>query len=169
MYKQDKSCYVPTNNREVHMPYRLIVRKGDDFLDWLFSQGTRVVEFLNTLLLIGFTLPLIYNMDTIISHSPYPKIYLAENPFWWGAMAILGFVQWYAMSRKGIHSNQVSGFILMVSGWVWGMIASLFLVKSPPLTPAPIVYLCIGFVCVISGLYLLRINKKVEDRFKNKG
>ena len=56
------------------MPYKRFVRKGDDFLDWLFSQGTRVVEFLNTILLIGFTFPLIYNLDDIISHAPYPKI-----------------------------------------------------------------------------------------------
>lgn len=151
------------------MPYKIVVRKGDDFLNWLFSQGTRVVEFLNTILLLGFTFPLLYNLDTLISHAPYPKIYLMGNPFWWSAIAILGFVQWFAMSRKGIHSNQLSGFILMVSGWTWGMIASLFLVKSPPLTPAPIVYMAIGFICVIAGLYLLRTNKRVEDRFNTRG
>lgn len=151
------------------MPYKIVVRKGDDFLNWLFSQGTRVVEFLNTILLLGFTFPLLYNLDTLISHAPYPKIYLMGNPFWWSAIAILGFVQWFAMSRKGIHSNQLSGFILMVSGWTWGMIASLFLVKSPPLTPTPIVYMAIGFICVIAGLYLLRTNKKVEDRFNTRG
>lgn len=151
------------------MPYKIVVRKGDDFLNWLFSQGTRVVEFLNTILLLGFTFPLLYNLDTLISHAPYPKIYLMGNPFWWSAIAILGFIQWFAMSRKGIHSNQLSGFILMVSGWTWGMIASLFLVKSPPLTPTPIVYMAIGFICVIAGLYLLRTNKKVEDRFNTRG
>lgn len=151
------------------MPYKIVVRKADDFLNWLFSQGTRVVEFLNTILLLGFTFPLLYNLDTLISHAPYPKIYLMGNPFWWSAIAILGFIQWFAMSRKGIHSNQLSGFILMVSGWTWGMIASLFLVKSPPLTPAPIVYMAIGFICVIAGLYLLRTNKKVEDRFNTRG
>lgn len=151
------------------MPYKIVVRKGDDFLNWLFSQGTRVVEFLNTILLLGFTFPLLYNLDTLISHAPYPKIYLMGNPLWWSAIAVLGFVQWFAMSRKGIHSNQLSGFILMVSGWTWGMIASLFLVKSPPLTPAPIVYMAICFICVIAGLYLLRTNKKVEDRFNNRG
>lgn len=80
-------------------------------------------------------------------------------------MAILGLLQWIAMTRKGIHSNQVSGFLLLISGWVWAMIASLFLAKSPPLTPAPIVYIVISFICVVSGLYLIRLNKKVEDRF----
>ena len=151
------------------MPYRIIVRKGDAFLNWLFAQGTRVVEFLNTLLLIGFTLPLISNLDKIISHAPYPQIYLSGNPLWWGSMAILGCLQWFAMYRKGLHSNQLSGFILMVSGWTWCMIASLFLVRSPPLTPAPIVYLIIGFICVVAGLYLLRFNKKIEDRYNTKG
>lgn len=148
------------------MPKRLIIY-SDHFLDWLFAHGTRVVEFLNTALLIGFTLPLIYNLDTIISASPYPRIYLLGNPFWWSAMALLGLTQLYAMTRKGIHSNQVSGYILMVSGWVWAMIASLFLVRTPPLTPAPIVYLVIAFICAVAGMYLLRLNKKIEDRYTN--
>lgn len=148
------------------MPKRLIIY-SDHFLDWLFAHGTRVVEFLNTALLIGFTIPLIYNLDTIISASPYPRIYLLGNPFWWSAMALLGLAQLYAMTRKGIHSNQVSGYILMVSGWVWTMIASLFLVRTPPLTPAPIVYLVIAFICIVAGMYLLRLNKKIEDRYTN--
>ena len=149
------------------MPYRKVLFIGENFLDWLFAHGTRVVEFLNTALLIGFTLPLIYNLDTIISASPYPRIYLLGNPFWWSAMALLGLAQLYAMTRKGIHSNQVSGYILMVSGWVWTMIASLFLVRTPPLTPAPIVYLVIAFICIVAGMYLLRLNKKIEDRYTN--
>ena len=147
------------------MPYRKAIFMGDSFLHWLFAHGTRVVEFLNSALLIGFTFPLIYNLDTIVSSSPYPKIYVLGNPFWWSGMAILGLLQLMAMSRKGIHSNQVSGYLLMVSGWVWAMFASLFLAKSPPLTPAPIVYLVIAFICVLAGLYLLRINKGIEDRF----
>ena len=148
------------------MPKRL-VEYSDSFLGWLFARGTRVVEFLNTALLIGFTFPLIYNLDTIISSRPYPVIYLLGNPFWWGAMALLGIAQWYAMICKGIKSNQISGYILIVSGWVWAMIASLFLVRTPPLTPAPIVYLVIAFTCIVAGMYLLRINKKLEDRYTN--
>lgn len=148
------------------MPKR-IVEYSDLFLDWLFARGTRVVEFLNTALLIGFTFPLLYNLDTIISAAPYPKIYLLGNPLWWSAMALLGMAQWYAMICRGLKSNQISGYILIVSGWVWAMIASLFLVRTPPLTPAPIVYLVIAFTCTIAGMYLLRINKKLEDRYKN--
>ena len=148
------------------MPKRLIVQ-SDYFLGWLFAHGTRVVEFLNTALLIGFTLPLIYNLDTIISTSPYPIIYLLGNPFWWSAMALLGIAQWYAMICEGIKSNQISGYILIVSGWVWAMISSLFLVRTPPLTPTPIVYLVIAFTCIVAGMYLLRLNKKIEDGYTN--
>ena len=148
------------------MPKRLIIYSVS-FLDWLFAHGTRVVEFLNTALLIGFTLPLIYNLDTIISASPYPRIYLLGNPFWWSAMALLGIAQWCAMVCKGIKSNQISGYILIVSSWVWAMISSLFLVRTSTLTPAPIVYLVIAFTCIVAGMYLLRLNKKIEDRYTN--
>lgn len=67
------------------------------------------------------------------------------------------------MSKKGVRSNQISGYFLMISGWVWAMIATLFLTKSEAATPAPIVYLIIAFICAVAGLYLLRFNKKVED------
>lgn len=143
--------------------YKAVIQKGDDFLYWLFAHGTRVVEFLNTALLVGFTFPLLYNLDTIINTSTYPKIYLVGNPLWWLGMGVLGFIQYLAMVRKGIHSNQISGYILMVSGWAWAMIASLFLSKAPVLSPAPIIYLIISFTCVIAGVYLLRLNKKIED------
>ena len=73
------------------MPKRLVVY-SDHFFDWLFAHGTRVVEFLNTALLIGFTLPLIYNLDTIISCITYPVIYLLGNPF---------LVECYGITRDG--------------------------------------------------------------------
>lgn len=145
------------------MPYKPLVSRLDNFLYWLFAHGTRVVEFLNSALLIGFTFPLIYNLDTVLNSSTYPKIYLLGNPFWWSGMAILGLLQILAMSKKGVRSNQISGYFLMISGWVWAMIATLFLTRSEAATPAPIVYLIIAFICAVAGLYLLRFNKKVED------
>lgn len=146
------------------MPYRKIVNYGDLFLHWLFSGvATRVVEFLNAAFLIGFTIPLIYNIETILTSKPYMNIYSLANPFWWGCMAILGFLQWFAMARKSISSNQLSGYILMVSGGAWTFTASLFISQSPTPTPATIIYLITAVICLAAGFHMLRLNKQIED------
>lgn len=91
------------------------------------------------------------------------NIYSLANPLWWGCMAILGFLQWFAMARKSISSNQLSGYILMVSGGAWTFTASLFISQSPTPTPATIIYLITAVICLAAGFYMLRLNKQIED------
>lgn len=147
------------------MPIKSSIGKTSYFHQWLFSKETRVIEFLNAALLLGFTLPFLYNFDAILNSDMYLEFYLAGNPLWWVGMVVLGVLQVIAMVKKGVRSNQVSGFVLLVSAWVWSMIASIFVAASPPLTPAPVIYSIISFTCAAAGLYLLKYNKAIEDKF----
>lgn len=139
-----------------------------DFHLWLFEHETRIVEFMNTALLIGFTIPFIYNIDSLLDTPMYRSFYLDSGYLLWLGMPFLGVFQGWAMLKKGVHSNQFSGYLLIVSAWVWGIVSSLFVASSPPLTTAPIVYGILSFTCAVSGLYLLKHNKAVED-FNNRG
>jgi hypothetical protein len=147
------------------MPIKYLIRNTYDFHEWLFAQSARIVEFMNMCLMIGFTLPFLFNIQAILSIELYSKFGMLNTPLWWAGMLTLGIFQGFAMTSKGVHSNQISGFILLVSGWVWCMTASLFLAGSVLIHTAPIVYSIIAFTCVLSGLYLLRHNKEIEDRF----
>ena len=133
---------------------------------WLFDKGTRVVEVLNSLFLIGFAITFIYDFDGILLSPAYRAFAIAASVYWWVGMATLGVVQFMALIKTSLHSNQASGIILISSAWVWGMVAGTFIASLPPLTPAPIVYSIFTLMCATTGLYLLKLNKTEEDNTK---
>ena len=133
---------------------------------WLFDKGTRVVEVLNSLFLIGFATTFIYNFEGILSLSSYKAFAIASGAHWWIGMFVLGVVQFMALLKTSLQSNQASGIILISSAWVWSMVAGTFIASLPPLTPAPIVYSIFSLMCATAGLYLLKLNKVEEDTTK---
>ena len=85
---------------------------------WLFDKGTRVVEVLNSLFLIGFASTFIYNFEGILSLSSYKAFAIASSAYWWIVMFVLGVVQFIALLKTSLQSNQASGIILISSAWV---------------------------------------------------
>lgn len=81
-------------------------------------------------------------------------------------MAALGVIQFMALIKTSLQSNQFSGVILIASAWVWGMIAATFIAGIPPITSAPIIYSIFSLLCATAGLYLLKSNKVEEDARK---
>ena len=134
---------------------------------WLFDKGTRVVEVLNSLFLIGFASTFIYNFEGILSLQSYKAFVIASSVYWWIGMFVLGVVQFMTLIKTSLQSNQASGIILISSAWVWGMVAGTFIASLPPLTPAPIAYPIFSFMSAIAGLYLLKTNKVEEDATKD--
>ena len=133
---------------------------------WLFDKGTRVVEVLNSLFLIGFASTFIYNFEGILSLQSYKAFAIASSVYWWIGMFVLGVVQFMALIKTSLQSNQASGIILISSAWVWGMVAGTFIASLPPLTPAPIGYSIFSLMCATAGLYLLKLNKVEEGTTK---
>ena len=129
---------------------------------WLFDKGTRVVEVLNSLFLIGFATTFIYNFEGILSLQSYKAFAIASSAYWWIGMFVLGVVQFMALLKTSLQSNQASGIILISSAWVWGMVAGTFIASIPPLTPAPIGYSIFSLMCAKAGIYLLKTNKVEE-------
>ena len=133
---------------------------------WLFDKGTRVVEVLNSLFLIGFASTFIYNFEGIVSLPSYKEFAIASSVYWWIGMTTLGIVQFMALIKTSLQSNQASGIILISSAWVWGMVAGTFITSLPPLTPSPIISSIFSLMCATAGLYLLKLNKVEEDTTK---
>ena len=135
---------------------------------WLFDKGTRVVEVLNSLFLIGFASTFIYNLSGILTVPSYKAFAIASSPYWWIGMFVLGVVQFMALIKTSLQSNQASGIILISSAWVWGMVAGTFIASMPPLTSAPIIYSIFTLMCATAGLYLLKTSKVEEDTTKGR-
>ena len=135
---------------------------------WLFDKGTRVVEVLNSLFLIGFATTFIYNFNGILTLPSYRAFAIASSAYWWIGMFVLGVVQFIALIKTSLRSNQASGIILISSAWVWGMVAGTFIASLPPLASEPITYSIFTLMCATAGLYLLKTNKVEEDTTKGR-
>ena len=135
---------------------------------WLFDKGTRVVEVLNSLFLIGFASTFIYNFNGILTLPSYRAFAIASSVYWWIGMFVLGVVQFMALIKTSLRSNQASGIILISSAWVWGMVAGTFIASLPPLASEPITYSIFTLMCATAGLYLLKLNKVEEDTTKGR-
>ena len=133
---------------------------------WLFDKGTRVVEVLNSLFLIGFASTFIYNFNGILTLPSYRAFAVASSAYWWIGMATLGIVQFMALIKTSLRSNQASGIILISSAWVWGMVAGTFVASTLTITSAPIIYSIFSLMCATAGIYLLKTNKVEEDATK---
>ena len=122
------------------MPLNYTIRKYRQLIMWMFDTGTRVVEVLNSLLLLGFTATFLYNFSDVIMLQSYKGFAVAGSGWWWVIMGTLGVVQIIAAHKKSLQSNQFSGYVLLVSSWVWALISATFIYGLPPLTTAPITY-----------------------------
>lgn len=130
---------------------------------WLFDKGTRVVEVLNSLFLIGFATTFIYDFEYVLSLPSYRAFAIASSAYWWVGMFALGVVQFIALIKTSLQSNQASGIILISSAWVWGMVAGTFVASTLTITSAPIIYSIFSLMCATAGMYLLKLNKVEED------
>lgn len=150
------------------MPLKYTINKTNEFMQWLFHKGTRVIELLNSTLLIGFTLTFLYNFSDLIALPTFKGFGIATSAWWWVSMGTLGVIQLMAMIKKSLQSNQFSGYVLLVSAWVWALVCATFIYGLPPLTTAPITYGIVSILCAMAGTYLIKCNKALEDEENNK-
>lgn len=148
------------------MPTRALIEKSVELHHWLFNTGTRVVEVINTIFLIGFMSVFLHDFNGLSALPSYRAFAIASNEWWWLSMGILGLLQFIAMVKKTNASNQMSGFILLISAWIWIVVAGTFIISTPPLSTAPIMYTTIAILCALAGLYLLKFNKAKEGADK---
>ena len=143
------------------MPIKQAIRHPIRFLSWVFEEGkgTRGVELLNVLCLFGFTMPLLLNFQEIMYLATYTKFYILDSILWWLGMGVLGVLQLVAMVKKSWTSNLFSGWVLLLSSTLWGVICTLFVAALPPLTPAPLIYGSISLITGMAGYYTIRKNK----------
>lgn len=148
------------------MPINYTINKYKQLVSWIFTTGTRVVEVLNALLLMGFTITFLYNFAEVLMLPSYKGFAIAGSAWWWVGMGTLSVIQILVANKKSLHSNQFSGYVLLVSSWVWALISTTFIYGLPPLTTAPITYGTFSLMCAMAGMHLIKCNKGLEDKQK---
>ena len=131
----------------------------DYFQRWLFDTGTRSVELLSSLWLIGFALVFWFDDGAMNVLPTYYKFQAVPEPVLIATLLLLGGSQFWAMTQRSCRSDILGGFLLLVSGLVWAIIAASFWAGYPPATTAMAVYPVFAMVCLLAGRNLMLYSK----------
>ena len=121
------------------------------FQFWLFSRGTRAVEFVSAIGLLGFALVFWVDDGHIYDAPLYYKF--ATIPEWRIITTLIftGLAQICAMWYDSVKSTVISGYLLLWAGLVWAMISVAFIMSYPPLNTGMVLPPAVSFLCALAG------------------
>ena len=120
---------------------------------WLFYEHTRIMECFNAFALMGFATVMFLNYTIINTLPSYTKFAYVSPKWWWLVMTGLGVMQGIAILCESNRSNQISGYVLMLSGAVWALIALTFNMDTAT-TTSTVIYSMFALFCSLTGLEL---------------
>ena len=148
------------------MPIRELIHSLSRLRVWLFLYATRVIEFVNALFIIGFSLAFvsdfadgIVNMYSLKSYKDFSSMGLGA----WLIFMFFGVAQLAAMGLPSLRSTKASALILMTSGAIWALIAGAFITSHQGfITTAPYVYGVWSVATCCAGYELISASKRYE-------
>lgn len=138
----------------------------DKWNNWIFDEATRVIELLSALGLMLFSIVFYFNNNELLLLPSYRKFNLVAPPEIWFIIFIIGLSQLIAALLTSNKSSQLSGYILMLSGFIWAWVAITFNLDTEFITTGSIIYGLLAIFCSLSGLRQLSKFKFYEDNNK---
>lgn len=131
---------------------------------WLFLYATRLVEFVNALLIIGFSTSFL--VDSYDGHiDMYDTVgysdFAVMTVWHWGGVWAFGLCQIIAMCFSSRRSNKASAILSIASSVLWAIVAGAFATSTRDfITTAPYIYTIWAVVTCFTGYELLTRCKK---------
>lgn len=99
---------------------------------WLFGTATRAVEFISGISLIGYALVFLSSPDDIYKWPIYYKFKDISETSLVLIFSITGLSQLLCMYWQTARGNVLSGYILLISAFIWYLTAYAFWSAYPP-------------------------------------
>lgn len=131
---------------------------------WLFYEHTRIMECFNAFALMGFATVMFLNYTIINTLPSYTKFAYVSPKCWWLVMTGLGVMQGIAILCESNRSNQISGYVLMLSGAVWALIALTFNMDTAT-TTSTVIYSMFALFCSLTGLELFTNSDSTKGKY----
>ena len=135
----------------------------DKVQKWLFGTGTRAVEVMNTLIMLGFAFVLLSSNQDFFIVDPYEKFERLHPHTLSVIMFIVAIAQLIMACFKSARSNVLSGFFLLVSALIWFIVFASFTAAYPPLSTGIFTYLVLSVVCALAGRALVVRNRPADE------
>lgn len=150
--------------KQTHI-YQIYKRKKKRFLDWLFGTPTQVLEALNVLYLLGWSIAL---LDERLLATTTHRGVLAPSVFdfhWGASIFFLTAAVFAAIGARvrDVRHDRLSGYALKLSSLLWAIISINFIASFPPTNTGSFTYGFFSLICWLTGNELFRRNKIRES------
>lgn len=121
------------------------------FQKWLFGTATRAVEFISGISLIGYSLVFLSSPDDIYNWPIYYKFKDISETSLILIFSITGLSQILCMYWQTVRGNILSGYILLISAFIWYLTAYAFWSAYPPANTGMVIPPVLAFLCLLAG------------------
>lgn len=139
------------------------------FQRWLFSTGTRAVEFISGCSMIGYALVFALSPNDIYNWPIYYKFKDISELTLILVFGGVGVLQLAAMYWQTLKGGIVSGYILLVSAFIWYLTSYAFWAAYPPVHTGMVIPPVLAFLCLLAGnnsIKFLLTRKKSQSDLK---
>lgn len=139
------------------------------FQKWLFGTGTRVVEFISGIGLLGFALVFWLDADLLLHYPIYYKFQHAPSLLLVMVLGLVGTTQLWAMLYWSHRRNVISGYLLIAGSLIWALVSVAFWAAYPPAHTGMVLPPILMLLCVLAGRNLINFSKFAEGVEKKAG
>lgn len=139
------------------------------FQMWSFGTGTRVVEFISGIGLLGFALVFWLDADLLLHYPIYYKFQHAPSLLLVSMLGSVGIMQLWAMLYWSHRSNIISGYLLIAGSLIWALVSVAFWAAYPPAHTGMVLPPILVLLCVLAGRNLINFSKFAEGVEKKAG
>lgn len=129
------------------------------FQKWLLGTGTRVVEFISGIGLLGFALVFWLDADLLLHYPIYYKFQHAPSLLLVMGFGLVGTTQLWAMLYWSHRSNVISGYLLIAGSLIWALVSVAFWAAYPPAHTGMVLPPILVLLCVLAGRNLINFSK----------
>lgn len=135
------------------------------FQRWLFSTGTRAVEFISGCAMIGYALVFAFSPNDIYNWPIYYKFKDISETTLILVFGGVGLLQLAAMYWQTYKGEVLSGYMLLISAFIWYLTAYAFWAAYPPAHTGMVIPPVLAFLCLLAGNNSLKFLFS-ENKFK---
>lgn len=123
---------------------------------WLFGTGTRILELISGLGLLGYAAVFWFAPDEIYKWKIYYKFQSIPEHYMIATFVSVGLLQLVSMWWQSVRGDVLSAYTLLLSGLVWFLVSVAFWSAYPPVHTGMVVPPLLAGLCLLAGNNALR-------------
>lgn len=121
------------------------------FQAWLFGTGTRALEMVSGLGLLGYAAVFALSPDDIYSWRIYYKFHNLPEIWLVAVFGAVGLLQTALLMFRGFRANVASAYLLTLAGFIWFLVSVAFWGAYPPAHTGMVIPPLLAFLCALAG------------------